>query len=112
VIIQSGTKPGIIHFDAKAPGLYKGSSDIITVSPTAAASITIDPTYQLKGEAAKPQQVDPMLGADISYLPELEAKGIQFSDKGVKKDAIEILKAHGFNYVRLRLFHNPSLESG
>ena len=112
VIIQSGTKPGIIHFDAKAAGLYKGSTDIITVSPASAASITIDPTYQLKGEAAKPQKVDQMIGADISYLPELEARGIQFSDKGVKKDAIEILQSHGFNYVRLRLFHNPSLDSG
>lgn len=112
VIIQSGTKPGIIHFDAKAAGLYKGSTDIITVSPASAATITIDPTYQLKGEAAKPQKVDQMIGADISYLPELEAKGIQFSDKGVKKDAIEILQSHGFNYVRLRLFHNPSLDSG
>lgn len=112
VIIQSGTKPGIIHFDAKAAGMYKGSTDIITVSPVSAATITIDPTYQLKGEAAKPQKVDQMIGADISYLPELEAKGIQFSDKGVKKDAIEILQSHGFNYVRLRLFHNPSLDSG
>jgi beta-galactosidase len=112
VIIQSGTKPGIIHFDAKAAGLYKGSTDIITVSPVSAATISIDPTYQLKGEAAKPQKVDQMIGADISYLPELEAKGIQFSDKGVKKDAIEILQSHGFNYVRLRLFHNPSLDSG
>jgi beta-galactosidase len=112
VIIQSGTKPGIIHFDAKAAGLYKGSTDIITVSPLSAATITIDPTYQLKGEAAKPQKVDQMLGADISFLPELEASGIQFSDKGVKKDAIEILQSHGFNYVRLRLFHNPSLDSG
>jgi beta-galactosidase len=112
VIIQSGTKPGIIHFDAKAAGLYKGSTDIITVSPASAATITIDTIYQLKGEAAKPQKVDQMIGADISYLPELEAKGIQFSDKGVKKDAIEILQSHGFNYVRLRLFHNPSLDSG
>jgi beta-galactosidase len=112
IIIQSGTKPGIIHFDAKAAGLYKGSTDIITVSPVSAATITIDPIYQLKGEAAKPQKVDQMIGADISYLPELEARGIQFSDKGVKKDAIEILQSHGFNYVRLRLFHNPSLDSG
>ena len=112
VIIQSGTKPGIIHFDAKAAGLYKGSTDIITLSPVSAATITIDPTYQLKGEAAKPHKVDQMIGADISYLPELEARGIQFSDKGVKKDAIEILQSHGFNYVRLRLFHNPSLDSG
>ena len=112
VIIQSGTAPGIIHVDAKAAGLYKGSTDIITVSPASAATITVDPTYQLSGEAAKPRKVDQMLGADISFLPELEARGIQFSDKGIQKDAIQILQSHGFNYVRLRLFHNPSLDSG
>ncbi len=28
-----------------------------------------------------------MLGADISFLPELEAKGMKFSDKGIQKDA-------------------------
>ena len=60
----------------------------------------------------KKKPVDQMLGADISFLPQLEARGIKFSDKGVQKDAIQILKDHGFNYVRLRLFHNPSLESG
>jgi beta-galactosidase len=53
-----------------------------------------------------------MIGADISFLPQLEERGIQFKDKGVEKDAIEILRDHGFNYVRLRLFHNPALEKG
>ncbi len=53
-----------------------------------------------------------MLGADISFLPELEARGIKFSDKGVIKDAIEILKDHGFNYVRLRIFNDPASDSG
>ena len=53
-----------------------------------------------------------MLGADISFLPELEAKGIHFSDKGKEKDAIEILKDHGFNYVRLRIFNDPANDSG
>jgi len=28
------------------------------------------------------------------------------------KDAIEILKDHGFNYVRLRIFHDPAQDSG
>ncbi|MES2891277.1 MAG: beta-galactosidase GalA [Bacteroidota bacterium] len=112
VIIQAGNKPGVISFDAKAAGLWKGSTDIITVSPGSAATVSIDPQYQLKGEAAKPRPVDKMLGADISFLPELEAKGIKFSDKGVEKDAIQILKDHGFNYVRLRLFNDPSRDSG
>jgi len=53
-----------------------------------------------------------ILGADISFLPELESKGIKFSDKGVEKDPILILKDHGINYIRLRIFNDPSTDSG
>jgi len=53
-----------------------------------------------------------MLGADISFLPELESKGMKFYDKGMQKDAIEILKDHGFNYIRLRIFNDPAVDSG
>ena len=53
-----------------------------------------------------------ILGADISFLPQLEAGGRKFYDKGVEKDAIQILKDHGFNYIRLRLFNNPAADSG
>jgi Arabinogalactan endo-1,4-beta-galactosidase len=68
--------------------------------------------YPLTAEMKKPVPVGKMLGADISFLPELEAKGIRFSDKGVEKDAIEILKDHGINYVRLRVFNEPANEGG
>ncbi|MDZ4714119.1 MAG: beta-galactosidase GalA [Cytophagales bacterium] len=112
VIVQAGTRPDLIRFEAKANGLYTGATDIQTVSPLSAASVTRDKTYELNGEAAKPRPVEKMLGADISFLPELEAKGIKFSDNGIEKDAIEILKDHGFNYVRLRIFNNPAQPEG
>lgn len=112
LLVQAGTKPGLIHLEAHAAGMYKGSTDIILVDEKSASTYTIDPKFQLKGEAAKPRAVDKMLGADISFLPQLESRGIKFSDKGVEKDAIEILKDHGFNYVRLRIFHNPAREGG
>lgn len=57
-------------------------------------------------------KTDNILGADISFLPELEAKGIHFSDKGKTKDAILLLKEKGFNYIRLRIFVNPAADSG
>src|SRR5919106_3612043 len=57
-------------------------------------------------------QSEKILGADISFLPQLEAQGKKFSDNGVQKDAIQILKDHGFNYIRLRIFNNPSADSG
>ena len=53
-----------------------------------------------------------MLGADISFLPQLEDRGMKFSDNGVEKDAILILKDHGFNYVRFRIFNDPATDSG
>ncbi len=112
VIIQSGTKPGIIKFDAKAAGLRNGSTDIITVSPGSVASINRDRNYELKGEAAKKRDVGKMIGADVSFLPQLEDRGMKFSDNGVEKDPILILKDHGFNYVRLRIFNDPARDSG
>jgi beta-galactosidase len=112
VIVQSTKEPGIIKFEAKASGLFTGSTDIVTVSPGSVASITIDEKYQLKGEAAKPRETTKMLGADISFLPQLEDRGIKFSDNGTQKDAIQILKDHGFNYVRLRIFNDPARDSG
>lgn len=112
VILQATTTAGTIHFEAMAPSLETGSTDIVTVSPASAASVTIDKKYALSGAATKAQQATKMMGADISFLPELENKGIKFSDNGVEKDPIEIMKAHGFNYIRLRIFNDPAHDSG
>ena len=111
VIIQSGTKPNMIKFEAKATGFWAGGTDIQTISPASIAAVTIDKKYQLPVFTTK-KEVDKMLGADISFLPELEARGMKFSDNGVEKDAIQILKDHGFNYVRLRIFNDPARDSG
>ncbi len=113
VIIQSGKTAGSIKFEAIADGLWKGSTDILTVSPTKVSTLsTSDKKYELRGEAAKPRPSTKMLGADISFLPELEAKGIKFSDQGIQKDPILIMKDHGINYVRLRIFNDPAHEKG
>jgi arabinogalactan endo-1,4-beta-galactosidase len=61
---------------------------------------------------SKPARFDKILGADISFLPSLEDAGRKFYDNGVQKDAIQILKDHGFNYIRLRIFNNPKADSG
>ncbi len=54
-------------------------------------------------------------GADISWLPAMERDGYQFyNENGEQEDCIAILKAHGINAVRLRVFYQPSedLRSG
>jgi beta-galactosidase len=105
VIIQAGTHNDIIKFEAISDGLQKGSTGIHTIRPST-------PKFVAKATPVKKKAIDKMLGADISFLPQLETRGIKFQDKGVEKDAIEILKDHGFNYVRLRIFNNPAADSG
>lgn len=112
VILQAGTNPGMVKFEARATGLWTGSTDIHIVAPANVSIITIDKNYELRGEALKARETGKMLGADISFLPELEDRGMKFSDNGVQKDPILILKDHGFNYVRLRIFNDPGRDSG
>lgn len=48
-------------------------------------------------------------GADISWLPQMEATGFKFhNDLGVETDCFQLLKAIGINTVRLRTWVNPS----
>ena len=110
VIVQSGYRPGMIKFTAKATGLWSGGTDIQTIPPRNVFQPAPDRSYSFRPPAQK--EMDRMLGADISFLPELEARGMKFSDRGVEKDAIQILKDHGFNYVRLRIFNDPAHDSG
>ena len=49
-----------------------------------------------------------MIGADISWVQAAEDRGVRYSDNGVQKDILEILKDHGFNYIRLRVFVDPT----
>jgi len=48
-------------------------------------------------------------GADIGWLPQMEASGYKFlNDQGVQEDCFKILKDHGINSIRLRTWVNPS----
>jgi arabinogalactan endo-1,4-beta-galactosidase len=47
-------------------------------------------------------------GADVSMLAQLEASGAKFYDESGKQgDALQILKEHGVNWVRLRIWNQP-----
>jgi len=64
---------------------------------TAALLFFVFSSNIVHAQPAERKQIDKMLGADISFLPELESKGRKFYDAGVEKDAIQILKEKGFN---------------
>ena len=54
------------------------------------------------------------MGADVSQVPEDENGGqTKYIDTdGKQKDILAILKNHGFNYVRLRTFVDPTASDG
>jgi arabinogalactan endo-1,4-beta-galactosidase len=51
---------------------------------------------------------DYAVGADLSFLKQAEDGGKVFKDNGEAKPGLVIFKDHGYNWVRLRLFHTPS----
>lgn len=51
------------------------------------------------------------LGADLSYVNEIEDCGAYFQNKGNKVDPYRLFAEKGSNLVRLRLWHNPSINS-
>jgi arabinogalactan endo-1,4-beta-galactosidase len=105
VILQAGRTRGIVVFEAKADSLWTGSTTIVTVQPGIAHVVTHNKYVPKK-------VTDKILGADISFLPQLESRGMKFSDNGTAGDPLEIMKAHGFNYIRLRIFVNPENPKG
>ena len=51
-------------------------------------------------------------GMDLSSLLEVEERGGRFSDANGPGDAMEILRRHGMDLVRLRLWNDPYSETG
>ncbi len=48
------------------------------------------------------------IGADLSFMKQVEDKGFQFKENGQAKSGLQIFKNHGYNWIRLRLFHTPT----
>jgi arabinogalactan endo-1,4-beta-galactosidase len=46
-------------------------------------------------------------GADVSYLRQMESRGVVFKDAGVAEPGLQILKDHGYTWVRLRVMVDP-----
>jgi arabinogalactan endo-1,4-beta-galactosidase len=47
-------------------------------------------------------------GADLSFLKQAEDRGTVFKDNGQAKPGLRIFHDHGYNWIRLRLFHTPT----
>ena len=51
---------------------------------------------------------DYAIGADLSFLKQAEERGTVFKEEGQPKPGLQIFKDHGYNWIRLRLFHTPT----
>jgi arabinogalactan endo-1,4-beta-galactosidase len=51
---------------------------------------------------------DYAIGADLSFLKQAEERGTVFKDNGEAKPGLQIFQDHGYNWIRLRLFHSPT----
>jgi len=49
-----------------------------------------------------------IIGADLSDLKKAEDSGFSFKENNIAKPGLLIFKDHGYNWIRLRLFHTPS----
>lgn len=69
-----------------------------------ASTVIMQPFFPVSTEAASF-----VSGADVSWLPQMEQRGYKFyDDKGAQKDCLQILKEHGINTIRIRVWVNPS----
>ncbi|MFT5999210.1 MAG: arabinogalactan endo-1,4-beta-galactosidase [Neolewinella sp.] len=57
-------------------------------------------------------QSDFYLGADLSYVNEMDDCGVRYKEDGTEKDPYAIFADAGANLVRLRLWHTPSWHDG
>lgn len=103
----TGKKPGIVKIEARSGRLWPGSHEIHTLP---AAFVRMQPEADQLGATSK--TIGRMIGADISFLPQMEESGQKFYENGKEIDAIRLLKEHGFNFIRLRIFVNPENEKG
>lgn len=51
---------------------------------------------------------DYAIGADLSFLKQAEDGGMHFKIDGQPEPGLQIFKEHGYNWIRLRLFHTPT----
>ncbi len=58
--------------------------------------------------SAKSSATEYAIGADLSFLKQAEERGAIFKDDGEARPGLQIFKSHGYNWIRLRLFHTPT----
>jgi arabinogalactan endo-1,4-beta-galactosidase len=74
-----------------------------------AVSQEVEPEIQTRSEPTLALGTDFTfaVGADLSFLKAAEDRGVEFKDGGVARPGLDIFRDHGYDWIRLRLFHTP-----
>lgn len=54
-----------------------------------------------------PYENDYAFGVDVSFVRDREGRGVEYSDDGQVKPALEIFRDHGYNWARVHLCNEP-----
>jgi beta-galactosidase len=87
LLFVAGNTPGKVKVEAKSGKLWPGGHEIHTLP---ADLVMIQPTKEQFPAPTK--NLCRMIGADISFLPQIEDRGAKFSENGIETDAIGLLK--------------------
>lgn len=82
-----------------------GLAAVAFSTPARAQSVPSAPNPSPMAAASAARDLPYAIGADLSFLAQAEAKGTRFRDGGVEKPGLQIFREHGYNWIRLRLFH-------
>lgn len=103
-----------------ASNVYSGAITIAATPGTetiqamaVAAGYANSPVASAVYTMAPPPATATLFGADVGWLTQLESLGYTWTDPaGATGSALQILKSHGVNTIRIRTFVNPTITAG
>lgn len=69
--------------------------------------MSISVSAQDSENISTPVDINYAVGADLSFLKSAENRGVEFKENGEVKPGLDIFRDHGYDWIRLRLFHSP-----
>jgi arabinogalactan endo-1,4-beta-galactosidase len=82
------------------------------VPVSTAASLNIVDSSSIHINPIEGLSPDFIMGADVSMLKQIEISGGKYYVNGVEEDCLKVLKDHGVNWIRLRIWNDPTDAKG
>jgi len=107
---QTQTKVASIPTQTRTATPFPTTLPTLTNTPKPVPTVPSDEEFHVN--PIEDLNSDFIMGADVSMLGEIEKNGGQYFDGGVEGDALEILQNHGVNWIRLRIWNDPTDVNG